>query len=259
MPRVTGAVYSLRQGVPVMRETNKTRVCVPVCVRRADELRPSVARAAELADVVELRLDCLEEDQLASARTLLATLLGETPLPFIITYRPREQGGGRDVSLDERVAFWLELPEALRDIDEGDRRERDFVDLELDLLESPRAGSLGELFKRFRVICSQHDFGATPADLEELFSRMARTPAEILKVATKANSITDCVEVLRLCERGHSSGRECIAVSMGEAGMLTRVLAPAFGSFLTYGVARRGAGDRARTDYGARAARGLPR
>ncbi|MET0624184.1 MAG: shikimate dehydrogenase [Pyrinomonadaceae bacterium] len=217
-----------------MSETNKARVCVPVCVRRADELRPSVARAAELADVVELRLDCLAEDQLAAARSLLGPLLGETPLPFIITYRPREQGGGRDVSLEERAAFWRDLPEALRDIEGVDRRERDFVDLELDLLESPLAGSLGELFKRFRVICSQHDFEATPADLEELFSRMARTLAEILKVATKANSITDCVEVLRLCERGRREGREVIAVSMGEAGVLTRVLAPAFGSFLTY-------------------------
>jgi 3-dehydroquinate dehydratase/shikimate dehydrogenase len=138
------------------------------------------------------------------------------------------------VSLEERAAFWRDLPEALRDVEGDDRRERDFVDLELDLLESPRAGSLGELFRKFRVICSQHDFGGTPADLGELFSRMMRTPADILKVATKANSITDCVELLRLCERGHCSGREVIAVSMGEAGMLTRVLGPAFGSFLTY-------------------------
>ncbi|HEY0170185.1 MAG TPA: type I 3-dehydroquinate dehydratase, partial [Pyrinomonadaceae bacterium] len=218
----------------MISETNKARVCVPVCVRNAGELRPSVARAAELADIVELRLDCLEEDQLAAALSLLGALLGETPLPFIITYRPRDQGGGRDVSLEERADFWRELPEALRDIEGGGRRGRDFVDLELDLLESPRAGSLGELFKRFRVICSRHDFEETPAELEELFARMARTRAEILKVATKANSITDCVEVLRLCERGRREGREVIAVSMGEAGMLTRVLAPAFGAFLTY-------------------------
>ncbi|MCA1620111.1 MAG: shikimate dehydrogenase [Acidobacteria bacterium] len=214
-----------------MRETNQARVCVPVCVRRADELRASVTRAAELADVVELRLDCLDADQLAPARGLLGALLGETRPPFIITYRPREQGGGRDVSLGERADFWRELPEALRDVG---GRERDFVDLELDLLESPHAASLGELFERFRVICSHHDFRGTPAGLEELFGRMARTPAEILKVATKANSVTDCVEVLRLCERGRREGRECIAVSMGEAGFMTRVLAPAFGAFLTY-------------------------
>jgi len=201
-------------------------------VRRADELRPSIARAAESADVVELRLDCLEETQLAAALNQLAALLGETRLPFILTHRPREQGGGRDVSVDERAAFWCEMPERLRGVTE---RGRAFVDVELDLLESTHAASLGELFRSFRVICSHHDFEGTPADLGELFGRMARTPAEILKVATRANSITDCVEVLRLCERGRREGRECIAVSMGEAGVLTRVLAPAFGAFLTYG------------------------
>jgi len=215
-----------------MSETKQARVCVPVCVRRADELRPSVVRAAEFADLIELRLDCLEEEQLAAALGQLAALLGETRHPFIITYRPREQGGGRDVSLEERLSFWRELPEKLWSVAQ---RGRAFADLELDLLESPHAASLRELFQSFRVICSHHDFQETPADLEDLFGRMARTPAEILKVATKANSIKDCVEVLRLCERGRREGRECIAVSMGEAGVLTRVLAPAFGAFLTYG------------------------
>ncbi|HEX8499667.1 MAG TPA: type I 3-dehydroquinate dehydratase [Pyrinomonadaceae bacterium] len=215
-----------------MKETNRARVCVPVCVRRADGLRRSVERAAELADVVELRLDCLEEDQLAPALGQLAALKGATRLPFIFTYRPRAQGGGRDVSLEERAGFWRGLPRSLRETAGG---ERPFVDLELDLLESPQAGSLVGLFEGFRVICSHHDFQETPADLEDLFARMARTPAEILKVATKANSITDCLAVLRLCERGRREGRGVIAVSMGGAGVLTRVLAPAFGAFLTYG------------------------
>jgi 3-dehydroquinate dehydratase/shikimate dehydrogenase len=201
-------------------------------VRRADELRPSVGRAAGLADVVELRLDCLEEGELPTALAQLAALLGETRLPFIITYRPRKQGGGRDVSLDERLSFWRDVPDVLRDVAGHDGA---FADLELDLLESPRAESLRELFRGFRVICSHHDFRQTPADLESLFARMARTPAEILKVAVRAVSIEDCVEVLRLCEPGRRGGREVIAVSMGEAGVLTRVLAPAFGAFLTYG------------------------
>src|SRR5215213_8525521 len=119
-----------------MSETTQARVCVPVCVRRADELRPSIARAAESADVVELRLDCLEETQLAAALNQLAALLGETRLPFILTHRPREQGGGRDVSVDERAAFWCEMPERLRGVTE---RGRAFVDVELDLLESTHA------------------------------------------------------------------------------------------------------------------------
>ena len=47
-----------------MSDERRARICVPVCARRADELRPFVSRAAEVADIVELRLDCLDEDQL---------------------------------------------------------------------------------------------------------------------------------------------------------------------------------------------------
>jgi 3-dehydroquinate dehydratase / shikimate dehydrogenase len=212
-------------------ESSGARVCVPVCVRGADELRPSVERAAAVADIVELRLDCLEADQLDAARAQLVPLLKAAGRPFIITFRPREQGGGRHLSLEERAAFWREAPGWLRGAAEP---ERAFADLECDLLESPHAALPGELFERFTLICSQHDFGETPADLEEIFERMARTPARVLKLATRANAVTDCVATLRLIERGRREGREVIAVSMGEAGLLTRVLAPAFGAFLTY-------------------------
>ena len=222
-----------------MTENNPARVCVPVCVRSAAELRPSIERAREVADIIELRLDCLEVDQLEAARAQLAALLGATSLPFVVTFRPREQGGGHSLSVAERAAFWRVAPRLLRDAPglSGDAglKDRAFADLELDLLESPHAAALGPLFDGFNVICSHHDFRETPSDLREIFDRMARTPARLLKMAVRANSITDCVEVLRLVERGRRAGREVIAVSMGEAGLLTRVLAPAFGAFLTYG------------------------
>jgi 3-dehydroquinate dehydratase len=82
--------------------TSGARVCVPVCVRGAEELRPSIERAASVADIVELRLDCLEANQLDAARAQLGALLNAAGRPFIITFRPEEQGGGRRVSLDER-------------------------------------------------------------------------------------------------------------------------------------------------------------
>jgi len=219
-----------------MTEHSPARVCVPVCVRRADELRPSIERAAEVADIVELRLDCLEESQLDAALSQLAALLSSTRLPFILTFRPREQGGGHTLSLAGRAAFWRDVPELLRGPSgDADLKGRAFADLELDLLESTHASALGRLFDGFDVICSHHDFHRTPSDLSDIFDRMARTPARILKMAVRADSITDCVPVLRLVEQGRRAGREVIAVSMGEAGLLTRVLAPAFGAFLTYG------------------------
>jgi 3-dehydroquinate dehydratase/shikimate dehydrogenase len=116
-----------------------------------------------------------------------------------------------------------------------------FFDIELDLFESPHVGALLEAFgelgaaDRPRLICSHHDFRRTPTDLSALFERMARTPAHVLKIATQAEEITDCVAVLRLLEHARRDGREMIAVAMGEAGLLTRVLAPSRGAYLTYG------------------------
>ena len=213
-------------------ENGVGRVCVPVCVKSASELRPSIERAAEAGDIVELRLDCLAASELDAARAQLGDVLKKAGCPFLITYRPKEQGGGVSLSLEERVAFWREVPLWLRG---AAGRGRSFVDVELDLLESPHVESLGALFESFTVICSHHDFRETPADLERMYERMSRTRADILKLATRANSITDSLTLMRLLERGRREGHEVIAVSMGAAGMLTRVLAPAFGAFLTYG------------------------
>jgi len=208
------------------------RVCVPVCVKRAAELRPSIERAAEVGDIVELRLDCLAAGELDAARTNLGSFLETLGRPFLITCRPAEQGGGVSLSLEERAAFWREVPRWLRG---AAGRGRAFVDVELDLLESPHAERFGALFESFTVICSHHDFEETPADLEQVYERMGRTRADISKLATRANSITDSITLMRLLERGRREGRGVIAVSMGAAGVLTRVLGPAYGAFLTYG------------------------
>src|SRR5215207_3712440 len=215
-----------------LEESGGGRVCVPVCVKRASELRPSIERAAEVGDIVELRLDCLEAGELAAARSWLGELLTKAGRQFLITYRPKEQGGGVSLSLEERAAFWRDVPLWLRGVA---GRGRAFVDVELDLLESPHEESLDLLFENFTVICSHHDFQGTPADLEQIYERMARTRADISKLATRAHSITDSLPLIRLLERGRREGRGVIAVSMGAAGALTRVLAPAFGAFLTYG------------------------
>src|SRR2546423_10162231 len=97
-----------------MSEERGARICVPVCARRADELRRSVARAAEVADIVELRLDCLDEDQLDPSRpqlagflkSLLRDLLINFRTPLIVTFRPAEQGGHRALDTSARVNFW---------------------------------------------------------------------------------------------------------------------------------------------------------
>ncbi|HEY9403888.1 MAG TPA: shikimate dehydrogenase [Pyrinomonadaceae bacterium] len=223
-----------------MTATRHARLCVPVCVRRADELREAIARAAEVGEVIELRLDCLADDaQLERATRELPALFRERARPFILTFRTPEQGGHQTTDAARRVRFWAE------NFSPG-RERADYADLELDLVESlaeeeaRRADKSDKLIDWEKVICSHHDFAALPGDLEALFARMLRTPARILKIAVRARDITDSLAVLRMLDEARpAAGREVIAVAMDEAGLLTRILAPARGAFLTYGALSR--------------------
>jgi 3-dehydroquinate dehydratase/shikimate dehydrogenase len=56
-----------------------------------------------------------------------------------------------------------------------------------------------------------------------------------LKIAVQADDAIDCLPVFRLLERAQLEGREMIAIAMGQAGIMTRILGPSRGAFLTYG------------------------
>ena len=219
-----------------MTATQHACLCVPVCVRRAGELREAIARAAEVCDLIELRLDCLEDDaELERAVRELPALFHGRARPFILTFRSSEQGGHHTSDIERRLRFWTE--------NFAPGRERaDYADIELDLaefLQAEEARRTANLIDWSKVVCSHHDFAALPGDLEAIYARMLRTPARILKIAARASDITDCLPLLDLLERARLAGRECIVVAMGEAGLLTRILAPARGAFLTYGALTR--------------------
>ena len=50
-----------------MTPDNTARVCVPVCEKSLSALKEACQKASSVADVVELRLDCLDETELAGA------------------------------------------------------------------------------------------------------------------------------------------------------------------------------------------------
>lgn len=222
---------SLRDGQRTTDNGQPVRLCVPVCVRQASELRAAVARAAAVADIIELRLDCLADDaQLAAAREEIAALLSERPRPFIFTFRPAEQGGQRPLTLEERSLFWQNNAY----LHEEQCQYPDFADLELNYNDDPHWAET-HVGDKSRLICSHHDFVGVPADVDEIYRRLSSTKADVLKLALQVDDITDCLTVLRLLARARSEGRAMIAVAMGTAGLLTRILAPARGAFLTYG------------------------
>jgi 3-dehydroquinate dehydratase / shikimate dehydrogenase len=137
----------------------------------------------------------------------------------ILTFRPAEQGGHRELTREERQRFWSSIaPQA----------ERIWWDVEGDLAHDLKPDWS-------RVIVSHHDFSGVPNDLEKIYERLARTPAAVLKIAVQANDILECIHIFNLLDRARNEGRELIAIAMGNAGIATRILGPSRGSFLTYG------------------------
>ena len=214
-----------------MKVNDHACVCVPVCVRRAEDLPGAVARAAAVADVVELRFDCLEASQLEAALRELGRVGEAAARPLVYTFRPEAEGGRRALDARQRRDFWTRVNESVR---AGESRAPDFADLELDFFNEDAAVVL-KLREHSALICSHHDFAGTPPDLERIYEALAATPSRALKIAVRANHITDCISVLKLLARARREGRQLVAVSMGEAGLLTRVLGPSRGSLLTYG------------------------
>lgn len=214
-----------------MNTDNLKLVCVPITETNSNAFISAILEASQLADIVELRLDYLPPQE-------RAILLGKLPVlaensnckDLLLTFRPREQGGQQDLSLEDRRNFWLSLPQeivaAIR-----------FADFELDLVESLGNNSPIPWNK---VICSWHNFENTPDDLIAQYDRMAATPAFIIKIATMGNRISDCLKTFELIR--HANGKKpVIALTMSLAGVATRILSLSGGAILTFGSLRHGA------------------
>src|SRR5262245_55335547 len=164
------------------------------------------------ADLVELRLDTVSDPDVEAA-------LAGRQRPVILTCRAAWEGGSFKGSEDERRRI---LGQA---IDQG----AEFVDIEWQAhFEDLIARTSGR-----RIVLSSHVFDRMPEDLPERVRAMRSTGAEVVKIAGKANRLTDCLPLLEVGTSAHQQERT-VLLAMGEAGLITRVCAGRFGSAWTY-------------------------
>jgi 3-dehydroquinate dehydratase/shikimate dehydrogenase len=204
-------------------ETIQPQICVSICEHTVADIKTAVIRASETADLIELRLDCLDQSLGVESLHDIKALFPDISVPVIVTYRPSEQGGCRDLSAKLRLMFWL-----------FNRPAADFFDVEFDIATAPSVFDSDKRFDWSRVISSYHNFREVPADLITIYERMSNTRAQILKFAVQADDAIDCLPVFQLLKRGITAGHKMIAIAMGPAGLATRVLGPSRGAFLTY-------------------------
>lgn len=188
---------------------NKGKICVSVCAETGDEMIANVRRAEELADVIEVRFDCLRADELETAFDRV-----ESIKPLLATFRSSDQGGKSTADLNTRRTFWG------RDLSKFWA-----VDLEEDIAFSIPSPT--------KSITSFHDLKGVPDDLANIFSRLSETSADLIKIAVTPDDVTGALPVWKLIKE-QGSKKNIIPIAMGDAGKWTRVLSPAYGAFMTY-------------------------
>ena len=192
------------------------RICGVITGADFDAIR----KAEGAADLFEVRIDLIGSNWQEIAAGLRK--------PWIATNRSASNRGRYAGSEDRRIS---ELYTAL---DMG----ADTIDIEIE------TAGLEDIVKRVKgrakCLLSYHDWtGASSAEtLADMVHRQLAAGADICKVITTATGLDDNLAIIRLPSL--FPWASVIALAMGTAGALSRVLSPLAGGYLTYASIGRG-------------------
>jgi 3-dehydroquinate dehydratase-1 len=179
------------------------------------------------ADAIELRIDFLNEEDRNIEK--LKEFVSQLELPVIITNRRKEEKGSFRGTEEERIALLSSILDA---------SEVDAVDVEYSASAAERT-ALVEKAKRLHVpvIFSFHDFNGMPplSELVDLVDRMYKAGGSIAKIAVTPRTLSDALLLLDLTHGLLRNGKLVATIGMGPIGRHLRVVAPLYGSILTYG------------------------
>ncbi|USN98945.1 MAG: type I 3-dehydroquinate dehydratase [Phycisphaeraceae bacterium] len=171
----------------------------------------------------------------AFAIAQLRRLLAESPLPVVLTCRPTWEGGEYDgddadrVALFERLCCGCEHPPAYLDVELAAYTRSANIRQKINLCVT-HPGQQRDVSTR--LILSVHDFQTRPPDLDRKILAAVDEPAcSVVKVAYRARSLRDNLDLFEILR---TTPKPTIALGMGEFGLMSRVLAPKFGGFLTF-------------------------
>lgn len=234
-----------------------TLICVPITVHSILEDAAALTDAHEAkkrgADLVEWRVDSIFEgfdDQTRGEQVIacLKHLVDQSPLPCIVTCRTggtSGEGGDYEGTENDRIELLRRL---LMDSGKsgGVGNPPRYIDIEWSSFSRSKTVSqpIKEVIHqasqsrdlKTSLILSTHDFTGRPSDLlRRVVAMNDETTASVVKVAYRARSLHDSLELLSLPAQ---LAKPTIALGMGEFGVMSRILAPKFGAFLTFAALR---------------------
>ena len=193
---------------------SQTKIAIPIFQSKIDEVIEVANDCINKgADILEFRIDALENPDFKQIKQTIE----EINFPMIATNRITTEGGSFKGTEEERFDILYNCCDLV-----------DYVDIELQ--------SNDEYIKKIhdtgvKTIVSYHDFEKTP-DLNEITYIVEKEQelGDIAKVAFMPQDLEDTLTILAVL----SHCKDTIAISMGDLGSYTRVMASKFDSPITF-------------------------
>ena len=190
--------------------SNLDRVCVVIARTRHRMMMVEIQEAAKRgAKMLELRLDFLNR------APEMKRLLENRPCPLVATIRKPEDGGRWKGTEEQRRMLLRQC------IASG----FDWVDLETTVADEIRR------YGSTKRIVSYHNQDNVPDNLDEIFEKMQRQDADVLKIAVTAQQPEDNLRILNLVK---DAKKPTVAHCMGDIGFPSRLLGLKFGAPFIY-------------------------
>ena len=189
-------------------------ICVPIVEKNYDTVLEAAKKSINAgADIIELRIDAMDYPNPDE----VSNIIKDIKYPLIATNRMVEEGGFFKGSESERTDILL-----------GAAKHADIIDIELQTDED----YLNKIIKASKsTIISYHNFEKTPtADFLLKIVNQERKLGDIAKFAVMPKNISDTLIVLNVLSQVEAT----IGISMGDMGRYTRLVAPLFGSPITF-------------------------
>jgi 3-dehydroquinate dehydratase type I len=195
------------------------KICVSILPKNTAEALKLIEQAKQnQADLIEVRLDCLEETR------SLTELTRSTKLPMIATNKLQSERGFFEGSETERQQTLYNAAQS------------GFTYVDVDFSSSKRDETLSQLRALgVKPIVSFHKFDGvlSPSAMEKILDQEIASGAAICKIITTAKHVEDNLALLSFVTFA-SAKTKLVCFCMGEQGKISRLLSPLFGAYFTF-------------------------
>ena len=209
--------------------SNLIKIRPLICTSIPDDNEEAFLKNVQLAkeggsDIAELRVDFFKSTDNLDFNKIVSNSV----LPLIVTNRNRENGGLFSGDENTRLSILKKCISA-RPL---------YVDIELNMQDSTREEMINYAKQNgVTVICSYHDFHATPSadSILQTYDKAYNTNCDLIKMVYTPKDNNDSIRILEVTNyiRNYKN-KPFTLFGMGKYGQLTRIFSLFLGSSLTY-------------------------